>query len=294
MKKTIDIAYTIGKARWKSTAVSIISMLKNRRGYSYRIHIIAKPDLMADKDAQATMKKIVAKIDKKSSVKFITFDYKNASIKYSDDMPFGGGVCYFKLDLFRLLPNIDRVIFLDDDTIIMRPLDELATMDLGDNYLIVFKPGQAFKIMADGDKYGELVQLNAGVLVFNLKAIRESKVYKSFPKLIKDECLSFEQGLLAVAFKGHVKMFDGDTHYNYRTHADFAPGKKIGIIHYTGKKPWFFPTRKMFTWWKYAAKSPFHAEFLKNFLHNFLLYITVMLIPSKKFRHRLRGKYSKV
>jgi len=296
MRKSIDVAYTFGGTRWKTAAVSIISLLKNRKGFNYRIFCIVKPEFFAKKAEQKIMSRLVAKFGKGgSTIKFIKFDYDNASVPLTEDMAFGGGVCYYKLDLFALLPKVDRIIYLDDDTIILRPLDELATLDLGDKYMMAFRPGQTFKITdADTDRYGELQPFNAGVLVLNLKSIRASRVHETFAELFKDEGLSYEQGLLSAAFKDKLAMYDGDTLYNHRMGQDFGTrGKQIAIIHYTGKKPWFFPTRRFFTWWNYAERSPFFGEFLKSFLHNFLLYIMVMLIPSKRLRHSLRNKYSK-
>ncbi|MCL2017656.1 MAG: hypothetical protein FWG80_02705 [Alphaproteobacteria bacterium] len=295
MKKTIDIAYNFDGTRWKTAAVSIISLLKNRGNNHYFVHCVVTKDMFENRDARKQMENIVAGIDKDSKIEFIQFDPKKASIPYDNNMAFGGGICYWKQDFFTIFPKLDRIIYLDDDTIVLTPLDELANIGLGKNYLMAFRPGQAFRGIGDSKRYGEIQQYNAGVIIMNLKAIRESKIYKTFAELLKDKNLSFEQGLLAVAFKGRLAMYDGHTLYNYRTHADYATrGKKIAIIHYTGKKPWFFVTRKMSAWWKYAKMSPFYKQFRSNWIYNFFLYISIMLLPSKKMRHRLRNKYSRL
>lgn len=275
--------------------VSIISLLKNKGDSHYAIHCIVNADFFRNLDAQKQMTEIVAGIDAESSIEFVDFDEKNASIPYNKNMAFGGGICYYKMDSYRLLPNIDRVIHLDDDTIILKPLDELADIDLGDNYMAAFAVGNAFHLSARRSAYKDICEFNAGVVALNLKLIRESKVYESFAEILKNKDLSYEQGLMSVAFKGKLAMCnDGDTTYNFRIHCDRARGKEIGIIHYTGKKPWFFPTRMSGIWWKYAKMSPFYKTFLANAIYNFFLYIFVMPIPSKSLRHKLRSKFSRV
>ena len=296
MSKLIDVVYHFDAGRWKATGVSIQSLLVNRGSFHYHIYCIVPQSLFDNAEFQAEMTALVAKADPKSKINFVAFDYSKATIPLSPDMAFGGGICYWKQDLWAMLPHLDRVIALDDDTIILQPLDELATMDLGDNYLMAFNYGQAFKTPFGTEKYGKIINLNAGVLVFNLKQIRKDKIYKKFAEYFKDKNLSFEQGLMAVTFRGRMAMYDDkNTLYNYRTHADWSTGgRPIAIIHYTGKKPWSYPTRKARIWWKYAKMTPFYADFHRHFWHNYLLYLAVMLVPARKWRHALRVKYSKV
>ncbi|MDR0319670.1 MAG: hypothetical protein LBH81_02935 [Rickettsiales bacterium] len=295
MKNKIDVALTFDGNRWKTASITIISLLKNRGGAHYAIHCVMTPELYKNQDVQRQMKEIVAGLDKESSIDFIPFDYKNASIPYNKNMAYGGGVCYYKMDLFSLLPDVDKVIQLDDDIIVLRPLDELMKIDMGGNYMMVFAPGNAFRLSADRKKYKDMQTFNAGVVVMNLAAIRESKVHESFPKIFENKDLFFEQGLMAVAFAGKMIMHPNDkTLYNYRIHCDWAKGRDIAIIHYTGKKPWFFPVRRMTTWWKYAKLSPFYKEFRRNAIHNFFVYLLVMPIPFKRWRHKLRNRLNRV
>jgi lipopolysaccharide biosynthesis glycosyltransferase len=291
--KMIDVAYTFDDGRWKTAVVSIISMLANRGNCHYFVHCIVPPKLFKQKNILKQMQSAVKNIDAKSELEFVEFNYDKATVPLHHGMAYGGGICYYKQDLFQLLPDLDRVIYFDDDTVILRPLDELANIDLGDNYMLVFAPGNAFRLTSDRKKYKNMTTFNAGSVVFNLKAIRESKVYASFADIIKNKDLFFEQGLMAVAFQGKIAKYDGNkTLYNYRTHCDHNPeNKEIAVIHFTGKKPWFFITRYMRIWWKYAKMSPFYTEFKANWWHDFLLYLGVMFLPTKKLRHRIRRKY---
>jgi len=296
VKQLIDVAYNFDNSRWKTAAVSMLSMLCNRGDCHYFIRCVVTADMFKNADAKKQMTELVAKQDPESKIEFIKFDTKIATIPYDGNMAFGGGICYWKQDFWAVFPKLDRIIYLDDDTIVLRPLDELATTHLGKNYLLAFKTGQAFKTPVGTKKYGEIIQYNAGVIVMNLAGIRKSKIYETFAEYFKDKNLSFEQGLLAVAFRGRLAMYDDAcTLYNYRTHADYATGgRDIAIIHYTGKKPWSFPVRKGGVWWKYAKMSPFYTEFRKNWIYNFLLYVAVMFLPTRKMRHAIRKKYSRV
>lgn len=293
--KNIDVAFCFDKNRWKSVTVAIISMLYNRGKCHYNIHCVISPNFADNTAAHKQMAAVVKKMDAKSSIEFIVFDEKKATIPFTSGMAFGGGVAYYKQDLWQLLPGVSRVISLDDDVIVRRPLDELATVDLGDNYMMRFAWGQAFRSPFGTEKYGEVMQFNAGVIVLNLAQQRKDKIYKNFAENYKDKNLSFEQGLMAVTYRGRMLAYPDDkVMYNFRVHCDKVRGRELAIIHYTGKKPWQFPVRFSGEWWRYAKMSPFYAELRANFIHNFITYLMIMPVPRRKWRHALRNRFSRV
>lgn len=88
---------------------------------------------------------------------------------------FTGKATWYRIFLPELLPDVDRVLFLDADVIVRDDLGELWELDLGDDHLAavtnVFPPEYADRPAAIGlrspDEY-----FNAGVLLMNLDAMR--------------------------------------------------------------------------------------------------------------------------
>lgn len=87
----------------------------------------------------------------------------------------GGAVSCARLALPEALPQVDRLVYLDADTLVRRPLDELWSVALHDRPLAavrnVVEPAAADRVRtlgADPDRY-----LNSGVLVMDLARMRE-------------------------------------------------------------------------------------------------------------------------
>ena len=82
---------------------------------------------------------------------------------------------WYRIFLPELLPDSGRVLYLDADTIVVRSLDPLRELDLGDNYVAavtnVFLPQHLDRLrtlgLASPNAY-----FNSGVLLFNLDAMR--------------------------------------------------------------------------------------------------------------------------
>ena len=73
--------------------------------------------------------------------------------------------------LSPLLIDSDRIIYLDGDTLIFSDLYEMYNLDFNDNYVLGF-----YDILSDGLDYLGLksnIYINAGVLLFNLKKMKE-------------------------------------------------------------------------------------------------------------------------
>ena len=183
---------------------------------------------------------------------------------------------YFRLFIPELYPEYDRVIYLDSDTAILADVAELYNEDIGDN-LVAAVPDGVVQTIPIFQEYVEKVvgvidynnYFNAGILLMNLKELREYKFQEKFLYLL--EKIKFEvaqdQDYLNRLCKGRVKILDFAWN---RMPIMGESDKEIKIIHYNlGAKPWYFddvPYQEYF--WKYAEETEFYdkiREFRKNY-----------------------------
>ena len=83
-------------------------------------------------------------------------------------------ICYAKLFIQDLFPELDKVLYLDTDLIVLDDLTTLYNMSFDDNYIVGCEShdyGKRQALELGIDKY-----LNSGVMLLDLKAMRENKV----------------------------------------------------------------------------------------------------------------------
>lgn len=80
-----------------------------------------------------------------------------------------------KCELAELLPQLDKVLFLDGDILVMGDLGELYDIDLGSNVLAAMR-----ELRGERKKLHKIIgtthYFNAGVMLLNLKQMREEKL----------------------------------------------------------------------------------------------------------------------
>ena len=166
---------------------------------------------------------------------------------------------YFRIFASKYLPNdIDRVLYLDSDTLVINKLNELYYMDFEGNYFIatthIRKMLHKFNEIRLGMEKDE-PYINTGVLLINLKELRKIKIEKEVTDFVqnnKKKLLLPDQDIISAIYGDKIKLVDdlkynlGDRNLNYYNLNN--PKSKIGIkwicrntviIHYFGKnKPW--------------------------------------------------------
>lgn len=183
---------------------------------------------------------------------------------------------YFRLFIPELYPQYDKALYLDSDTTILTDIANLYNEEIGDN-LVAAVPDGAVQTVEIFQEYVEKVvgvidynnYFNAGILVMNLKELREYKFQEKFLYLL--EKVRFEvaqdQDYLNRLCKGRVKLLDFSWN---RMPIMGKDDKETKIVHYNlGLKPWYFdnvPYEEYF--WKYAEKTEFYdkiKEYRKNY-----------------------------
>ena len=190
---------------------------------------------------------------------------------------------YYRFSLGELLPNLNKIIYLDTDTIIYKDLYNFYNTNFNGKMIL----GQATYGNGNAEKKG-YHRINTGVLLLNLNEMRKNKFEKKVIEIInKGKKLRYhDQTLLNDNFKQHLGLFPPEYHTrpwsNYKEMCIF--NKKIGKIynndyfyfvnkyptirHYLGRyKPLYPKINQIEDWWFYARKSKYYNS-------NTLIYTT--------------------
>ena len=172
---------------------------------------------------------------------------------------------YVRLLACQLFPSLDKILFLDLDILVInKGLEEFMDADLTNYYAnAVIDVCQQHILLFQLQNTKTNNYFNAGVLMFNLKKIRQDGLDKKIYDAITNRWpveevkpIFFDQSLLNYLFKDNVLI--SDPKFNNNFHASMLSdlqayniqyGKwgyknliemcsKVVIVHYAGKKPW--------------------------------------------------------
>lgn len=146
---------------------------------------------------------------------------------------------YYRLKLPSLLLEVDRVIYLDCDVIVNSSLAELFETEMGEAVVAGVKDLNK-RITRDNPSY-----VNAGVLVFDIKNMRNQNVEQEFlewTRLHKDSIRVGDQEIINEVLRGRIKLVDDEWNVqssNFINRSSYT--KHPRIIHFVAKqKPWHF------------------------------------------------------
>lgn len=180
----------------------------------------------------------------------------------------------YRLLLPDLLPEYDKVMYIDCDVIVRNDLVRLyQTTELEDNYLAaVFEAPLDFQIErfrsigCDPMEY-----INSGFLIMNLKLMRSDRMVQRFLKALKADYLEFpDQDVLNQLCKKRILGLPPSCNSirtfflpQYKkaflrkyTEQDWVDIRRHGTVHYTGAKPWNHFTVEFQLWWQYYELLP--------------------------------------
>ena len=166
---------------------------------------------------------------------------------------------YFRLFATKYLPeNIDKILYLDSDTLVINKLDELYNMDFEGNFYIatthvkkILRKINEVRLRIDDD----VPYINTGVLLINLKELRKIDVQKEVCEFVENNSKKLmlpDQDIITALYGEKIKIVDalkynlGDRDLNIYNlnHIKNPIGLKwvkenTVIIHYYGRnKPW--------------------------------------------------------
>ena len=272
-------------------ATCILSIL-NHAEQTAKFHFICLLTESLPKD----MKQKLQRLDvDRSSFSFVNLQGKLNDIYVDERYTIAAS---YRLLLPDLLPDYDKVIYIDCDVIVRNDLAKLyENTDLSDNYLAaVYEASLDFQIpylKSIGCEPGQYI--NSGFLLMNLAKLREDNMVPKFLEAAKVEGLEFpDQDVLNQLCKGRILALD--PFYNsirtvylpqykkeflqYYSEEDWQAVQKHGTIHYTGVKPWNGFTVEFDKWWLYYYQLPIEIKALwtpnKKMLRLYKLYSTFL------------------
>lgn len=295
----IPIVFAINNDYVKQLTVTVISILKNSSIENNFIFYIISADISDEnKNIIKSLnylnnniefificgKSILEKVDLENYMRRME-NYNYISIE-----------TYFRFFIADLIPQHNKILYLDADLIVMDDLQKLYNFNI-DNYIMGVVQDMNMEVLVKTDckissglnfrqyfmnilKKQNLKYFNAGVLLLNLKKWRENNVLNELLKFCEENNpLEYQdQDALNAVLENNVIYLD--SRYNLFKDFDFYIShqndknrikelkkcfKNPGIIHYIGEnKPWVYKEKfwysyeKIKEWWRYYRISPLY------------------------------------
>lgn len=255
------------------TQVSVSSAIKNKCSNStYNFYIVTENTTPSDDAALLRLKNLAPDTVNITLIPQpepdLPFDNMQRFIQYKVGM--------HKIFLPDILKDLDKVIYMDGDTLVLKDLRPLFDIDVSNVYAAVAKDGIYYRFpkeMAEMglDKRG--FYFNSGVMLYNLALQRQDNIVHKLVDYIKThEDFYGDQDVLNVVFGDKLKLmsyrnncistfFEADdldflsTYFGEELPKDtFYIYEHATILHYAGDKPWqpdYKPLYLKELWFKY-------------------------------------------
>ena len=199
----ISIAMALDENYLYPTLVSMTSMLENKNKDSKYVYYIMHPGDFSEK-SKKTLQSLSAKYSN-CVINFIDMENKYKNVKQGHVTT----PTYYRLSLPDLLPNVDKIIWMDGDTLIFKDLNEMFNVDMKNYYFKGFLDN-AWRF---GEDFGVETPnyICAGVMVVNLKELRKDDMVKKFSDFIEennDKLKQHDQTVINIVCKDKVCKLD--------------------------------------------------------------------------------------
>jgi len=230
MDQPLTVAYACNRAFYQWMPMAVGSLLRHNPDAQVLIY--------AEDDKIPEIKHSHVQIININSIpQFVPDDSPNATTKFTK---FALVRCYFPKIL-----NYDKILWLDADTIVLKPLDELWNIDISRTFVagVMDIPAIGFHELGEIqiNKY-----INTGVLLMNLKMMRQYNISDKIIKLLKGPRMLYpDQDAINVTCYPLIKLIDPKFNCGSITPHFTRVIKDPVIRHYTYTKLWDDPDIKI-------------------------------------------------
>lgn len=266
----IPIFFTVDNNYIPFLAVTLESIVDNiSLENTYKIIVLYKENM-----SQENIEKINKYRRENFNIEFVDLKDKLGDIEeklYTRD--YYSKSTYYRLLIPELYKEYDKAIYLDSDIVLLTDIANLYNIDLEDN-LIGAAPDEAIANVKAFQEYAEKVvgvssyhkYFNAGVLLMNLKELRNTKFQDKFLYLLETVKYSVaqDQDYLNRICKGKVKIIDGSWD-KMPIGGRILREEELNLLHFNLiSKPWLFEGIAYEEYfWKYAERTEFIDDIKK-------------------------------
>ena len=278
-KLRIAASYATDNRYVYPTLVAMTSLVENAgKNTYYDIYVMLHPEFK--EEFKKILKSVEIKHYEHCSVIFINMGNKFIDQKTDNRI---STPAYYRLELHNLLPNVNRIIWMDSDTMVFEDLTNLIKLDMKGKYMLGFLDSVPNAIKDFGIK--DAIVLCSGVLLIDLDALRKNNITEKFNKFMKeqrDKIVQHDQTIINVVLQNHIGKtppkygvwaFENKagaiSHNNrqrpwlkYDMNELLNAYRHPAIVHFIWPKPFWRKRRHTFynEWWAYAKKTGYYND----------------------------------
>ena len=166
----ISIAYSLDNIYILYCYISIISILESKNDNTYISFYLMVPNNFTNEN-----KNIILSLYEQYDFLNFSFIFMDNRYKKVKIINYLNQNTYFRLSLGELLPNVNKIIYLDCDVIVYKDLTNLYNQNFNKHIMLSLKRPY---------EDNENIKINAGVLLMNLKEMRKIKFEKNILNII--------------------------------------------------------------------------------------------------------------
>ncbi len=176
---------------------------------------------------------------------------------------------YYRLFIPIMFPQYDKGIYIDSDVVLNADLAELFDTDIGDNYIgacadfSVQEAPPLVHYIENAIGVDKTEYINSGVLLMNLKKLREAKLDYHFLRLLNKyhfDCIAPDQDYINAMCNGKIYYLGEE--WDTMPNENKPPLKNPKLIHYNlFSKPWCYENIQYGElFWESIKETSFYEE----------------------------------
>lgn len=289
----VHIATSINRGYLPYFAVMLQSIKRHcDPSRQYCVHILSSDIRQSDID------QMLVEVDDQVIIDLLDVSWFKAEVEELEFSEFFSVECIYRLALLELIPEVDKILYLDSDLIVLDEVSALFDIDLGCNYIAAvhdigiagmvggFAPEEADRLKSLGiTDFGGY--FSSGVMVWNLAKTRQDYTLSQFVRWIIDNKPRYsDQDCLNYFFLGSVVYLDAKWNTLFDSEnvrvsqiVPYAPKalqedylrarKNPSIFHFAGPvKPWAEDVDGSPRFWEEARQSALYEPVLRRYVNN--------------------------